>query len=104
MCNICFRCKGGSQGAFTPGGESYTNRTAFQSVYFSEQFDPQISQQRHCLRQGEFCVLQLAAENVDFIPAGLLEVCLAHIALEKLGVQQVAFLKIRADEIALGEH
>ena len=104
MCNICFRCKGGSQRAFTPGGELYTHRTAFQSVYFSQQFDFQISQQRHCLRQGEFCVLQLAAEDVDFIPAGLFEVCLAHIALEKLGVQQVAFLKIRADEIALGEH
>lgn len=34
MCNICFRCKGGSRGAFTPGGKLYTYRTAFQSVYF----------------------------------------------------------------------
>ena len=69
VCNICFRCKGDSQGAFTPGGELYTHRTAFQSVYFSQQFDPQISQQRHCLRQGEFCVLQLAAEEIN--PGGL---------------------------------
>ena len=43
-------------------------------------------------------------EDIDFISASLFEVCFAHIALVKLGVQQVAFLEIRADEIALGKH